>query len=208
MMPEVKMTLVLGVTGGIASGKSSVAAIFAELGAAVISADQLAREAVAPGSAALAALVAAFGAAILTPAGELDREVLGRLVFSEPAAREQLNAITHPAIARLAETRLRTLREADVPLVIYEAPLLFEAGAVKRVDAVLVVTIDPALQQARLAERDHLDPAAIQARIAAQWPQAEKVARADFVIDNSGTPDETRRQVAALYRKLSSFAHA
>jgi dephospho-CoA kinase len=201
-MPEAKMTLVLGVTGGIASGKSSVTAIFAELGAVVVSADQLAREAVAPGSPALSQLVAVFGPGILTADGELDREVLGRLVFADPTAREQLNAITHPAIARLAETRLHTLRESGAPLVIYEAPLLFEAGAGKRVDAVLVVTIDPALQQARLAERDHLGPGEAQARIGAHWPQAEKVARADFVIDNSGPPDETRRQVEALYGQL------
>jgi dephospho-CoA kinase len=196
------MTLVLGVTGGIASGKSSVAAMFAELGARVISADQLAREAVAPGSPALMELVAAFGPTILTPHGELDRELLGRTVFADAAARARLNAITHPAIALLAEARLHESRSAGGPLVIYEAPLLFEAGAGKRVDAVLVVAIDPAVQEQRLVERDRLPPGEIRPRIDAQWPQAEKVARADFVIDNSGSPEETRRQVANLYRQL------
>ncbi|NJC87717.1 MAG: dephospho-CoA kinase [Desulfuromonas sp.] len=198
------MTLVLGLTGGIASGKSSVAAMFARLGAVVVSADQLAREVVAPGSATLRALTAAFGPTILGPAGELDRETLGRLVFADPAARERLNALTHPAIARLAEARLRELHARNVPLVVYEAPLLFEAGAEGRVDRVLVVTIDPAAQRARLKSRDQLDATAVESRIAAQWPQADKVARADFVIDNSGPLEDTCRQVSALYHWLLS----
>lgn len=201
------MTLVLGITGGIASGKSYVAALFAERGAVAVSADQLAREAVAPGSAALAALVEAFGATILDAAGGLDREGLGRRVFAGATARERLNAITHPAIARLAGERLQALRARQVPLVVYEAPLLFEAGAEGRVDRVLVVVADPAVQCRRLAERDHLDAGEIAARLAAQWPQAQKVARADYVIDNSGSRDETRRQVAALHELLLSGGH-
>ena len=112
------MTLVLGITGTIASGKSSAAACFAELGAVTVSADQLAREVVVPGSATLAALVAAFGSAILTPAGELDREAVARLVFADPAARTRLNAITHPAIASLSTARLAALRAEGVPLVV------------------------------------------------------------------------------------------
>ena len=201
------MTLVLGITGGIASGKSYVAALFAERGAVAVSADQLAREAVAPGSAALAALVEAFGATILDAAGGLDREGLGRRVFADATARERLNAITHPAIARLAGERLQALRARQVPLVVYEAPLLFEAGAEGRVDRVLVVVADPAVQRRRLAERDHLDAGEIAARLAAQWPQAQKVARADYVIDNSGSRDETRRQVAALHELLLAGGH-
>jgi dephospho-CoA kinase len=198
------MTLVLGITGGIASGKSSVAAIFADLGAVVVSADHLAREAVAPGTATLARLVEAFGPTILDAAGELDREALGRIVFADRAARQRLNAITHPAIARLSDARLSELRVQEIPLVVYEAPLLFEAGAEQRVDRVLVVTVDPAVQQQRLATRDGLDAGEIASRIAAQWPQAEKVARADYVIDNSGPIEQTRRQVAALHRFLLS----
>jgi len=199
------MTLVLGLTGTIASGKSSIAAMFADFGATVVSADQLAREAVAPGSATLHALVAAFGASIVDAAGTLVREALAQRVFDDPAARAQLNAITHPAIARLAEARLRELRTRHVPLVIYEAPLLFEAGAAQRVDLVLTVMLDPVVLRQRLAGRDHLAPAVMQARIDAQWPQAEKIARADFVIDNSGSLAETRRQVAALYQHLLSL---
>ena len=199
------MTLVLGLTGSIASGKSSIAAMFADLGATVVSADQLAREVVAPGSATLQALVEAFGPSLVDAAGILDREALAQRVFDDPQARARLNAITHPAIARLAEARLRELRALKVPLVIYEAPLLFEAGAAQRVDLVLTVMLDPAVQRQRLAGRDRLTPAQMQARIDAQWPQAEKVARADFVIDNSGSLAETRRQVAALYQYLLSL---
>jgi dephospho-CoA kinase len=202
------MTLVLGITGGIASGKSSVAAMFADLGAVVVSADQLAREAVAPATATLALLAEAFGPAIVNAAGELDRAALGRIVFAEPAARERLNAITHPAIAGLSEARLGELRRQGVPLVIYEAPLLFEAGAEQRVDRILVVTVDPAVQQQRLADRDCLTAEQIAARIAAQWPQAEKVAHADYVIDNSGTFEQTRSQVTALHRFLLSGGQA
>jgi dephospho-CoA kinase len=199
------VTLILGLTGTIASGKSSVAAMFADLGATVVSADQLAREVVAPGSATLQALKEVFGPSIVDAAGTLEREALAQRVFDEGTARAQLNAITHPAIAQLAETRLQELRSRQVPLVIYEAPLLFEAGAAQRVDLVLTVTLDPALLRQRLAGRDRLTPAEIQARIDAQWPQADKVARADFVIDNSGSLAETRRQVAALYQHLLSL---
>jgi len=199
------VTLILGLTGTIASGKSSVAAMFADLGATVVSADQLAREVVAPGSATLQALVEVFGPSIVDAAGALDREALAQRVFDDAAARAQLNAITHPAIAQLAESRLQELRARQEPLVIYEAPLLFEAGAAQRVDLVLTVTLDPALLRQRLAGRDRLTPAQMQARIDAQWPQADKVARADFVIDNSGSFAETRRQVAALYQHLLSL---
>lgn len=200
------MTLVLGITGGIASGKSSIAAMLADLGAVVVSADQLAREAVAPGTATLTLLVEAFGPAIVDASGALDRAALGRIVFADPAARERLNAITHPAIARLSEARLGELRGQGVPLVVYEAPLLFEAGAEQRVDRILVVIVDPAVQRQRLADRDCLSAEQIAARIAAQWAQAEKVARADYVIDNSGTFEQTRGQVAALYHLLLSSA--
>jgi dephospho-CoA kinase len=196
------MTRILGITGGIAAGKSSVAAIFAELGAVVVSADQLARAAAVPGSPVLAELVQLFGPTILGPAGELDRAALAQLVFADPAARARLNAITHPAIAELAVARLQQLRATGVPLVVYEAPLLFEAGAAGRVDWVLAVAIDPALQRERLAQRDGLAEADIQARIASQWPLAEKIAHADFVIDNSGPLTETRRQVMALHHYL------
>lgn len=197
--------MVLGVTGGIASGKSLVARQLVECGAAMVSADELSREAVAPGSPTLARLVEAFGAEILLADGSLDRQRLGALVFADAAARDRLNAITHPAIARLAATRLAQLQRQGVPLVVYEAPLLFEADAVSRVDTVLVVMVTPEVQLARLMARDGIERPAALERVAAQWPQADKLARADFVVDNSGSAEVTRQRVANLYRYLSAI---
>jgi dephospho-CoA kinase len=194
--------MILGITGNIASGKSRVAARFARLGAVVVSADQLAREAVAPGSDALRALVRRFGDRILREDGDLDREALGRIVFADSAARQELEAITHPAIARLADERLASLRAEKHPLVVYEAPLLFEANAVNRVDRVLLVAVAPEVQLARLMARDGLDEEASRQRIEAQMPQADKVARADYVITNSGDWDACERQVDALFEEL------
>ena len=196
--------MVLGITGSIASGKSTVSGMFQARGALLVSADQLAREAVLPGSATLARLVERFGGDILLANGELNRTRLGALVFADPAARRDLEAIMHPAIAALAETRLRCLRRAGETLIVYEAPLLFEVGAEGRVDRVLVVRIDPGVQLQRLMRRDGLDEAAARLRIAAQMPQAEKLARADFVIDNSDGREFTEQQVAALWPELTA----
>jgi dephospho-CoA kinase len=196
--------MVLGVTGGIASGKSVVADMLGDLGAVVVSADGLSREIVAPGSQVLDRLVEAFGSRILSFDGTLDRDYLGELVFSDDGARQRLNAITHPAIAELAETRLAELRRQKVPLVVYEAPLLFEAGAESRVDQVLVVIVDPDQQLERLSARDEISRTSAVERVATQWPQARKLAQADFVIDNSSTLEETRCQVESLYHYLTS----
>ncbi|MBE0598814.1 MAG: dephospho-CoA kinase [Desulfuromonadales bacterium] len=193
--------MILGVTGGIAAGKSLVSELFRQLGAEVVSADQLAREAVAPGSPVLHRLVAQFGEEILTPQGELDRKVLAERIFADPTARQHLNRIIHPAIAALAEERLQAAARRS-SLVVYEAPLLFEAGAEKRVDAVLAVRIDDELQLQRLMTRDGLSRSQAQARVAAQLSQEEKVGRADFVIDNSGSPTVTEAQVRGIYRRL------
>jgi dephospho-CoA kinase len=198
--------MILGLTGGIASGKSFVADCFVECGAILVSADLLAREVVNPGSPTLAKLVDAFGEEILTPGGSLNREVMARKVFADPVARRRLESITHPSIAHLAECRLAELKLAPHDLIVYEVPLLFEAGAESRVDQVLVVVVDPDLQLARLLQRDKLSEAEARQRIAAQWPQADKVQRADFVIDNSGTLAQTRVMVAALYDYLTRTA--
>lgn len=195
--------MVLGITGGIASGKSYVTAIFREFGVPVVSADDLARAVVEPGRPTLQALRQCFGEAIITAHGELDRARLAEIIFADRAARRDLNRIIHPAIATLAELTLQQLKDAGKRLIVYEAPLLFEAGAENRVDAVLMVSIDPELQRRRLARRDGLDDAAVTARIAAQMPQEEKVARADYVIDNSGSRAKTRAQVNALYHQLT-----
>jgi dephospho-CoA kinase len=196
--------MILGVTGGIASGKTLVTQIFRSLGAAVVSADELAREVVAPGSPLLERLVQRFGPQILQESGELDRAALGARIFADPEARAALNAITHPAIAALAVSRLAELATAGWALIVYEAPLLYEAGAEGRVDAVLVVTVPEAVQLQRLVERDGLSEAAARERIAAQLPQAEKAARADFVIANDGTPGALRARVKALYARLAA----
>lgn len=200
-----RRSLILGVTGGIASGKSLVTEIFRSLGALVVSADELAREAVLPGSETLYRLVGQFGRDILQADGSLDRKTLAERVFTNAGAREALNRITHPAIAALAEKRLQELSQQAGRLVVYEAPLLFEAGADKRVDAVLVVRVDEPLQIERLMRRNGLTEGQARARIAAQMPQAEKVARADYVIDNSGSPEATSEQVRKIFRHLGTL---
>lgn len=194
--------MILGVTGGIATGKSSVAEQFRRRGAPVVSADELARQAVLPGTAGLLAIIERFGRSVLTENGELDREQLARLIFADDSARRDLNRITHPAIARLAEKRLAELVESGAGLIIYEAPLLFEAGSESRVDKVLVVTATFEAQRKRLMQRDQIGAAEAEARIAAQMPLAEKVERADYIIDNSGTPEQTAARVDALWRDL------
>jgi dephospho-CoA kinase len=195
--------MILGITGGIASGKSSVTEIFRSLGAAVVSADELAREAVRPGSVTLRKLVERFGRQILQEDETLNRKALARRIFADPRAREALNRITHPAIAELAAERLRDLVQSGAGLIVYEAPLLFEAGAERRVDAVLVVRVDEPLQLQRLMDRDGIGLSEARARIAAQMPQQEKVARADYVIDNSGSPAETEARVKDLFCHLT-----
>ncbi|HEX9777594.1 MAG TPA: dephospho-CoA kinase [Geopsychrobacteraceae bacterium] len=194
--------MILGITGTIASGKSLVAAAFAQRGAALVSADQLAREIVRPGSDVLARLVERFGAGILTDSGRLDRDRLARMVFADEQARTDVNRITHPAIGRLALERLRALAGSCVPLVVYEAPLLFEAKAESRVDRILVVRIAPDIQLQRLMARDGLSESEARQRVAAQMGQEEKLARADYVIDNSAEVAATLQQVDRLWRRL------
>ena len=192
---------VIGLTGGIASGKSTVARILARLGAVIIDADLLAREAVLPGTPAHEAIVAAFGPEILHPDGTLDRKALGRIVFADGDARRRLEAITHPAIARLAEERLAAVRRSDAPAVFYVAPLLIEAGVTGRVDDIWVVYADRETQIARLTGRDGIGREEAEQRLAAQMPMEEKATYGSVVIDNRGTPEETERQVIALWRE-------
>lgn len=192
---------IIGLTGGIASGKSSVARILERLGGVIIDADQLARESVAPGDPAYLAIIAEFGEGILNSDRTLDRKALGKIVFADPAARHRLERITHPAIARLAEMKLAALRETGTPVVIYMAPLLVEAGVTSRVDEVWVVYADRETQVARLMLRDGISHAEALQRIAAQMPMAEKRTYGKVVIDNSGTPEETELQVKDIWEK-------
>lgn len=198
--------LVLGLTSGIGGGKSVVAGMFQSLGAAVVSADELAREIVRPGSPVLERIAAHFGDEALREDGNLNRPWLAEKIFSDPRARRALDRITHPAIAELARRRFAALAQAGARLVVYDAPLLYEAGADAQVDAVVVVAVGEALQLQRLMARDGLERQAARARIAAQMPLAQKIARADYVIDNNGSLEDTRRQVVALMKRLAPKA--
>jgi len=191
---------IIGLTGGIASGKSSVAALLERLGAAVIDADQLAREVVEPGEEALAAIVAAFGARVLNGDGSLNRAALGELVFADPKARRTLESITHPAIRRRAEERLERLRQAGTRTAFYVAPLLIEAGIVSRVHEVWVVYLDQETQLQRLMARDGLGREAALARIASQMPMEQKKRLGRVVIDNRGSREDLEAQVLRLWR--------
>lgn len=195
--------LVLGLTSGIGGGKSVVAELFRELGAAVVSADDLAREVVRPGSPVLARIVEHFGARALHKDGSLDRVWLAERIFSDPAQRRTLDRITHPAIAALARRKFDALAQAGAQVVVYDAPLLYEAGADGQVDAVVVVAVDEAVQLQRLMARDGLDRHTAKVRMAAQMPLSQKIARADYVIDNNGSLEETRAQVVALMVRIA-----
>lgn len=197
-------TRVIGLTGGIASGKSTVGAILADLGVPVIDADQLAREVVEPGSDGLAAIVDHFGADILDDDGALDRKKLGDRVFADAGARAALNAITHPRIAAASQQAIARHSAAGAAYVVYEAPLLVENNLQSWMHALIVVALDPAVQLRRLMERDQIDEAAARARIDAQLPLADKVAVADYVIDNGGTRDETREQVVRVWNQVTA----
>lgn len=197
----------IGLTGGIASGKSTVAAIFERLGAQVVDADLLAREVVAPGEEALERIAAAFGAGVLTPDGALNRAALGEKVFADQAARRTLEEITHPAIRQRAEKRLARLRAAGVATAFYVAPLLIEAGVAARMDEVWVVYLDHATQLERLMARDGLTAAAAEARIASQMPMEEKKRLARIVIDNRGSREELEAEVLRLWRSELLGAH-
>ncbi len=196
--------LVLGVTGNIASGKSTVARELASRGAVVLDADQLAREVVESGSSVLKKVVKLFGTEILQQDGNLDRDRLGQMVFADVKVRAMLNGIIHPEIAKKSIEQLQQLRETTAaPLIVYEAPLLFEVGAEDRVDKILVVKIDPEEQLRRLMARDRLSEADARQRMDSQMQQKKKIIRADFVIDNSGTVVETQKQVDALWGELN-----
>ncbi|MEA3545356.1 MAG: dephospho-CoA kinase, partial [Thermodesulfobacteriota bacterium] len=161
------------------------------------------REVVGAGTSALKKMVKIFGADILQKDGHLDRDRLGQMVFADVKVRAMLERIIHPEIAKKSIEKLQELkRRIDIPLIVYEAPLLFEVGAETRVDKVLVVKIDPAEQLKRLLARDGLDEVGAQQRMAAQMSQNKKVVRADFVIDNSGTRAEALKQVDILWSRL------
>jgi dephospho-CoA kinase len=201
-------TRVIGLTGGIASGKSTVARILRELGAPVVDADVLARQVVEPGQPAYEDIVREFGTGVLAADGTLDRKKLGERVFGDPAARARLNAITHPRIGAAGQAEIARHVAAGAPVVFYEAALIVENGMHRLLDGLVVVSASPEAQLVRTMQRDGLDDSAARARLAAQLPLADKLAAATHVIDNSGTPDDTRAQVVALWTELTTATPA
>lgn len=193
----------IGLTGAMGAGKSTVARILESLGAAVIDADAVAREVVEPGRPAYQELVAAFGPAILQPDGRLDRRALAGLAFADAAGVERLNRATHPHIIAEIRRRLAALAAAGTAVAVVDAPLLFETGLAGSVDQVWVVTARPEQRLARARRRNALGTDEVRARLAWQWPEEDKVKRADVVIDNSGTLARTRRQVEAAWRRIA-----
>ncbi len=192
----------IGLTGGIASGKSTVSAILRRLGAQVIDADALAREIVEPHQPAWIEIVNTFGKEILQADQTLDRKKLRKLVFDEPKARKRLEAITHPKIRQLAQRKIADSAATGAPLVVYEAPLLFETGIHLWLRPVILVACDTAAQKRRLRQRDSLTEAEIEQHLGAQMSLEEKRKLADYVIDNNGTLEDLENTVERLGQKI------
>ena len=191
-----KRFLLVGLTGGIATGKSAVSAMFAHLGAKVVDADLLAREVVMPGQPAYTQIVREFGPEVLQADGRLDRKRLGAIVFADADKRKRLEQLTHPAI-RARQQRILSVYEEEAfeGIVIWDVALLIESGGAKSMDRVVVVIADGDTEIARLMARDGLPEEEARRRIASQMPLAEKVKVADYVIDNSGSRAQTERRV-------------
>ena len=193
---------IIGLTGGIACGKSTVSTELRALGAAIVDADALAHELSQPYQSIYNAYVERFGREIVTVDGTLDRAAIARRVFADPAVRAEVEAIAHPIIRRAAEERLRAARDENKRAAVLDVPLLFEAGWDALADETWVVALPREEQLARLLARDtSMDAGEARARIAAQMPLAEKCARADVVIDNSGTVEEIREYIGKLWKE-------
>ncbi|MFL5343258.1 MAG: dephospho-CoA kinase [Hyalangium sp.] len=192
---------IYGLTGGIASGKSTVSRILRELGAPVLDADVIAREVVEPGTPGLAAVAARFPN-VLTADGRLDRAKLGARVFGDATERAALNAIIHPLVGKAFLEKLQALEAQGVERAVYDVPLLIENGLQAGMDGVVLVWTPRALQKARLMTRDGLDEAAAEARLAAQLPLDEKRQHATWIVDNSGELASTRAQVEQVWRAM------
>jgi dephospho-CoA kinase len=200
--------MIVGLTGNIAAGKSAVAARLQALGAAIVDADVLAREAVAPGSAALEAILMRFGSRMRAADGSLDRAALRQLVFNDAAARKALNAIVHPEVARLRDAAVAQLRDSGAALVICDIPLLFETGLERKMDRVILVDAPVEMRRERLVRDRGLSVADADAMIAAQMPAEQKRARSDYIIENGGTREALDAQVDAVWAALRLAATA
>ena len=193
--------LLVGLTGGIGSGKSAVARMLEDRGAVVFDADVLAREAVAPATPGHEAVVERFGPNVLLPGGDLDREALASIVFADPAARRDLEAIVHPEVRRLFAEGCERYQGTDA-VVVFGAPLLVETGMHTAFDVLVVVSAPVEQQVERLMRERGMSEAAIRARVDAQLPLEEKAAAADVLIDNAGTLEELERQVDRVWNEL------
>ncbi|HEY8348051.1 MAG TPA: dephospho-CoA kinase [Symbiobacteriaceae bacterium] len=193
---------VIGLTGGIASGKSTVSRMLRELGAPVVDADAIVHELQAPGTPVLAEIAREFGPGVIRPDGSLDRAALAQVVFRDPERRKALEAIVHPAVRREMWARVEEYRRQGKPAVVLDVPLLLETGLNRQVDQVWVVYVDPETQLARLMARDGLDREEAARRVAAQMSLEAKRSLADVVIDNRGPVEATRAQVVAAWRRV------
>ena len=196
--------LKIAITGGAGTGKSTVARMFQELGAEVLDADQIAREAVAVGAPAWAELRRLYGAEFFNQNGELNRSRLAQLVFTDPEERRRLDGIIHPLVAQKLQARFADLERRGVELVMVEVPLLFETGRERGFDRIIVVAAPEAVQIRRLRGRDRRGEAEIRGILKAQWPLADKVARADYVVNNGGRRRLTVRQVKNIWADLKN----
>lgn len=196
--------LVVGLTGGIASGKSTVTRILRELGAIVVDADAIVREVQAPGTPVLAHIAAAFGPAVIRPDGALDRAALGQVVFADPAARKLLEKIVHPAVRARMWAEVERCRAEGQPAVVLDVPLLIESELHRTVDRVWLVYVDRETQLSRLVARDGLSAAAAEQRIGAQMDLEAKRAYANLLIDNRGTEAETQQQVIRAWQQVTA----
>lgn len=194
---------VYGLTGGIASGKSTVSRMLRELGAHVLDADVIARQVVEPGTPGLAAVAARFPG-VVGPDGRLDRAKLGARVFADPHERAALNAITHPLVREEFTRQMRALEAQGVERLVYDVPLLVESGLHAGMDGVVLVWVPRALQKARLMARDSLSEEAAEARLASQLPLDAKRPHATWLVDNSGDLETTRAQVERIWREIQA----
>jgi len=199
------LLLKIAVTGGAGSGKSTVVRMFKELGAAVLDADEVARQVVAVGEPAWEELRRTWGPEFFHEDGSLDRAKVAQRVFSDSEARQRLNDLIHPQVARKIKERLKALEQEGTPLVVVEVPLLFEAGLKSAYDKVVVVFAEPEDQARRLEGRDHRPEGEVTGILKAQWPLKEKLAHADYVVDNRGSLGQTQLQVENIWRDLKNL---
>ncbi|RNB83863.1 dephospho-CoA kinase [Brevibacillus nitrificans] len=192
------MCMILGLTGGIATGKSTVTGMLRERGIPVIDADQIAREVVEPGKPAYEAIVRHFGREILLEDGQIDRKKLGEVVFSDETERQKLNAIVHPEVRRVMREEAEAAEAGGADIVFMDIPLLFESKLQHMVEKIAVVYAPADMQLARMIERDELEEEQAQKRLRAQFPIDQKKSEADFLIDNSASREETVKQVEQM----------